>query len=228
VNQLDGEPGGAVGEVIRWAGETGRGERSEMPHVPDRLWSKVAWDETMSCEICSSRGFCKLVRAREHYRPAWDLIVGDHGIFFDDLWTQDERIADGKLTLLPAYSAVILDEGHKVMLSAAMRAGRQIVEEDIDGMLSSLEQIQGARTSLVSIVLAMREAAYRFFKVLRHSVIRDEQADRFPVQISDELVEAADTLQRALGILHFELQNEQELHIQSLFPRPGCKLMKRG
>jgi len=210
------QPSSALREIVRWVEETDRGERSEMPNVPDRVWRQVAWDETISCEICSSRGFCKLVKAREHYRPARDLIVGDHGIFFDDLWTRDERIADGKLPLLPAYSAVIIDEGHKVMLPAARRAGRQIVEEDIDSMLSLLEQIQGARTSLVSITFAMSMATARFFKTLHHSTIQDERTDRLAVQIGDELLEAADTLRRALDALSFELQNEQELHSQSL------------
>ena len=211
-----GRPNRALEEVVRWAEETERGERSEMPNVPDRLWTQLAWDETMSCEICSSRGFCKLVKAREYYRPARDLIVGDHGIFFDDLWTRDERIADGKLPLLPAYSAVVIDEGHKVMLPAAMRAGRRIVKEDIDSMLSLLEQIQGARMSLVSITFAMRAATARFFRTLQYSASQDERTDRLTVQIGAELLEAADTLRRALEALHQELQYEQELHIQSL------------
>ena len=216
LNPLIEQPSRALDEVLRWTEETNRGERSEMPHVPDRVWSQVAWDETMHCDICSSRGFCKLVKAREHYRAAMDLIVCDHGIFFDDLWTRDERIADGKLPLLPTYSAVIFDEGHKVILPAAMRAGRQIVKEDLDSMLSSIERIQGSRTSLLSIAVALSAANSRFFESLQHSVIQDERTDRLAVQVGDHLLEAADTLRRALGIMHFELQNEQELHIQSL------------
>jgi len=210
------QPGPALTSVLHWAGETDRGERSEMPSVPDRVWAQVAWDEAMPCETCSARGFCKLVKARDYYRPALDLIVCDHGIFFYDLWTRDERIADGKLPLLPGYSAVIFDEGHKVLLPAALRAGRQVVKEEIDSMLSSIEQVQGARTSLISIVFAMDKATSRFFKLLYHSAIGDDRTDRLTVRISDELLKAADTLRRALDTLHFELQNEQELHLQSL------------
>lgn len=216
VNQPLGQPGRALEDVMRWAEVTERGERSEMPQVSDRVWSQIAWDETESCEVCSSRGFCKLVKAREQYRPARDVIVCDHGIFFDDLWTRDERVADGRLPFLPDYSAVIIDEGHKVMLPAAMRAGQQVVKEDIEGMLSLLEQIQGARTALVSITFAMRAAADRFFKILYHAVVQDERTDRLSVQISDELLEAADTLRRALDVLYRELQYEQELHLESL------------
>lgn len=216
VNQPLGQSGRALEKVMRWAEGTKRGERSEMPQISDRVWSQIAWDETESCEVCSARGFCKLVKAREHYRPARDLIVADHGIFFDDLWTRDERIADGKLPLLPAYSAVVIDEGHKVMLPAVMRAGQQVVKEDIDSMLSLLEQIQGARTALVSVTFAMRGATARFFKTLYLATAQDERTERLAVLISDELLEAADTLRRALEVLSRELQYEQELHLESI------------
>ncbi|SFH12970.1 ATP-dependent DNA helicase DinG [Desulfotomaculum arcticum] len=215
-NLLFEQPGKAVTNVLHWAGKTERGERSEMPGVPDRVWTQVAWDETMPCETCPDRGFCKLVKAREHYRSALDLVVCDHGTFFDDLWTRDERVAEGKLPLLPDYSAVIFDEGHKILLPAALRAGRQVVKEDIDDMLTSIEQIQGARTSLISIAFAMDKATARFFKILYQAAAGDEQTDRLTIRINDELLGAADTLRRALGTLHFELQNEQDLHLQTL------------
>ncbi|MHB8917801.1 MAG: ATP-dependent DNA helicase [Desulfocucumaceae bacterium] len=219
-NSRNEQPGPALTSVLHWAGETDRGERSEMPGVPDRVWAQVAWDESMPCETCSARGFCKLVKAREHYRPALDLIVCDHGIFFYDLWTRDERIADGKLPFLPDYSAVIFDEGHKVLLPAALRAGRQVIREDMDSMISSIEQVQGARTSLISAAFATDKATSRFFKLLYQSAIEDERTDRLTVPISDELLMAADTLRRALDTLHFQLQNEQELHLQSLSYTP--------
>lgn len=216
IDSLSGQPSKMIREVIHWAEGTNRGERSEVPHISDRVWAQVAWNETMPCETCSSRGFCKLVKARAYYRPAKDLIIGDHGIFFDDLWTRDERIAEGKLPFLPVYSAVILDEGHKVMLPAAMRAGTQIVKKDIDSMLSSLEQIQGSRTSLISAVVAMEGATLRFFKILHRSVIQDDRTERLSVQKGDALLQAADILRGALDTLQFELQSEQELHIQSV------------
>lgn len=215
-NPFFGQPDKALSQVLGWAGETVRGERSEMPRVPDRVWAQVAWDETMPCETCSTRGFCRPIKAREHYRAARDLIVCDHDIFFEDLWTREERIADGKLPLLPAYSAVIFDEGHKIMLPAAMRAGRQIVQADINSMILSFERIQGARTSLLSAAVALEAATDRFFELLHSMTIQDERSDRLAVQVNDELLQAAYTMRRALDTLHLQLQNEQELHIQSL------------
>ena len=208
----------ALNDVYRWAENTHLGERSEMPHVPDRIWKQVAWDETVPCENCESRGFCKLVKAREDYRTARDLIVGDHEIFFDDLWTRDERMDDGVRTLLPDYAAVIIDEGHKIILPAAMRAGRQIVKEDMESILLLLEQTQGARASLLAAALTMQRATSRFFKTLQQSLMEDERTNRIAVRTSDELFKLANTLRETLESFHDELQNEQELHTDSLSP----------
>jgi len=215
-NSMWEQPSKAVTDLIEHSGQAGRGERSELPQVPDRVWAQVAWDDTMSCEACATRGFCKQAKAREYYQSARDLIVCDHGIFFDDLWTREERLAEGKLPFLPDYATVIFDEGHKVMLPAAMRAGRQVSEDDINSMLLSLEKIQGARTSLLSAVVATDAATAQFFGVLQQATLEDERTDRHTVRINGKLLKAADTMRRALEVLHFELQNEQELHLQSL------------
>lgn len=221
-NSLAKKPSGHLSEVLDWTRQTERGERAEIPHIPDRVWNEVAWDEFSSCETCSSRGFCRLVKARKHYRTARDLIVSNHGIFFDDLWTREGRIADEYPPLLPAYAAVVFDEGHKVLLPAAMRAGHQIEQAGIGGMLSYLEKIQGARTALISAVFAAQIANTRFFEYLHRTAIQaDDRTDRQTVRIDDQLLEAADTLRRALEVLGFELQNEQELHSRSL---PGARM----
>lgn len=206
----------ASDEINQWLVNTKKGERSEMPNISDRVWRQIGWNETMSCDACQRKGFCKLVKAREHYRPARDLIIADHGIFFEDLWTRDERIADGKMPILPNYSLVIFDEGHKVMLPAAMRAGRKIDKEDIDNIILSIEEIQGARTSLVSIAVALEKATHNFFEILNHCVIADEQSERLAVHIDDELLKAADTLHKALDRLLLEIQIEEELYIEAL------------
>lgn len=216
LNSFTGQPSKTLVKVLQWGEETNRGERSEMPDIPDNIWRQVAWDETLLCEMCSMRGYCKPVKAREHYRLARDLIVSDHETFFEDLWTRDERIADGRLPLLPAYSAVIFDEGHKIILPAAMRAGRQILKEDIDSMVSSLERLQGARTSLISVSVAMGLSTSRFFKTLNHSVIQDERTELLAIRVTDELIQAAHTLRRAFDTLQLEIHNEQELHIESI------------
>jgi len=203
-------------EINQWITKTNMGERSEMPTIPDRIWKLIGWNESMACDTCLSRGYCKLVKAREHYRPTRDLIIVDHDIFFHDLWTHDDRIANGKLPILPSYSAVIFDEGHKILLPAAMQAGQQINKEEIDNMILSLEEIQGARDSLSLATIALQQASGDFFAYLESSVIADECSKRQSLRINDTLLKAAKTFQKALDYLLLEMQIEQELYFESL------------
>jgi ATP-dependent DNA helicase DinG len=166
--------------------------------------------------MCSRRGFCKLIKAREHYRLATDLIIADHAVFFQDLWTREERIADRKIPLLPSYSAVVFDEGHKVILPSAMEAGQYLNQEEINHIIFSIEQIQGARKSLISMALELEKSSADFFKKINHCVIKDESSERLPIRIEDYLFEAASTLYKDLDRLLLEMQIEQELYIESL------------
>ena len=203
-------------EINQWITKTNSGERSEIPTIPDYVWKLIGWNESMACDICLNRGFCKLVKAREHYRLTRDLIIVDHDIFFHDLWTREDRIANGKLPLLPSYSAVIFDEGHKILIPAAMQAGQQINQEEINNMLLALEEIQGARDSLSRATIAMEQASGDFFAYLESSVIADERLERLSLRINDTLLKAANTFRTALDHLLLEMQIEQELYFESL------------
>ncbi len=210
------ELGERSNEISEWVNKTKLGERSEIPTIPDSVWKKIGWDESMPCETCQSRGYCKLIKAREYYRPTRDLIVVDHETFFHDLWTREERLADGKLPILPSYSAVIFDEGHKIMLPAALQAGNVINQEEIDNMIFSLQEIQGARESLESITISLEQVSEEFFDILSHSVIKAESTERLSIRINDKLHKSAIKFRQTLDHLLLELQIEQELYFESL------------
>ncbi|MDO5292866.1 MAG: ATP-dependent DNA helicase [bacterium] len=216
VEELSGELNGLPDEVTEWLSTTTLGERAEIPTVSDRIWKRISWDESMGCEVCLNRGYCKLIKARENYRTTADLIIVDHETFFKDLWTREERIADGKLPILPSYSGVIFDEGHKILLPAAMQAGRQISRDDIESMISSLEEIQGARESLADITMKLEVSSENFFKILDASLVPGESSERRSIRLNDSLFKAADTFRKALDGLLLEMQIEQELYFESL------------
>ncbi|WP_124065454.1 ATP-dependent DNA helicase [Clostridium sp. E02] len=203
-------------EIRHWINQTKHGERSEIPTIPDRVWKWIGWDESRACDVCASRGFCKLVKAREYYRPTKDLIIADHAIFFYDLWTRKERIANGILPVLPSYSGVIFDEGHKILLPAAMQAGHKIDQEEIENLIQSIEEIHDARTSFLSATVAMEHAFHEFFADLSHHLINVEGSNRLSIKITDHLLKAAKTFQKKLDHLLLEFQIEQELYIESL------------
>lgn len=207
---------GLYEEVNAWLHKTGRGERSEMPQIPDSMWKHIGWDESVNCDMCLSRGFCKLVKAREFYRQATDLIIVDHEVFFDDLWTRQDRLSEGKLPIIPNYGAVIFDEGHKVVLPATLRAGQQIVQLEIEEMIHEFEEIQGGRESMMAIVEALDEHCADFFEKLESRVIEDEFSDRLSIRIDQSLLNAAAILHKNLDLLLLEIQIEQELYMESL------------
>ena len=205
-------------EINEWLGQTKRGERSEIPLVPDRVWKHIGWDEGMSCDMCLDRGFCKLIRAKEYYRGARDIIVVDHELFFKDLWTREERISDGKLPILPEYCGVIFDEGHKIILPASMQAGNRIIKEDIDQMISNIEDIHGAREELLLTATRLEDITSIFFTKLNQVAIVDEGAERYTIHCEDSLLKLAETFQKILDKLLLEFQIEQELYTESLSP----------
>ena len=205
-------------EINEWLGQTKRGERSEIPLVPDRVWKHIGWDEGMSCDMCLDRGFCKLIRAKEYYRGARDIIVVDHELFFKDLWTREERISDGKLPILPEYCGVIFDEGHKIILPASMQAGNRIIKEDIDQMISNIEDIHGAREELLLTATRLEDITSIFFTKLNQVAIVDERSERFTIHCEDSLLKLAESFQKMLDKLLLEFQIEQELYTESLSP----------
>lgn len=203
-------------EINQWLGKTKRGERSEVPQVPDHIWNYIGWDEGMSCDMCLDRGFCMLIKAKEYYRGAKDLIVVDHDLFFKDLWTRDELIMEGKLPILPAYSAVIFDEGHKIILPAAMQAGQKIRKEEIDAMIHNIEQVHGVREAVLKSAAKLEEVTASFFESLDQFAILDEQSQRYEIPYHPIISQQAKNLRNVLDQLLMELQIEQELFIEAL------------
>lgn len=210
--------GEASDEINQWLLQTTVGERSEIPSISDRVWKKIAWNEFVNCDTCDNRGYCKLVKARKHYREAVDLIIVDHETFFHDLWTREEKIADGKLPILPNYSAVIFDEGHKVLLPAAMKAGHRVQKEEMDELIHTLQEIQDARPSLVKATLQVEKASFMFFRHLRASIVASESSARFSINTTPELLKIAQAFRSALDQLLMEMQIEQELYMETLTP----------
>ncbi|SET30996.1 ATP-dependent DNA helicase [[Clostridium] polysaccharolyticum] len=205
-------------EMNQWLLQTKMGERSEMPDISDRIWKKISWNEFVSCDNCLNRGYCKLMAARKHYREAVDLVIVDHATFFRDLWSRQERMADGKLPILPNYSAVILDEGHKILLPASLEAGHRINKEEIDEILHTLEQIQDARPSLIRSTIAAGNAEILFFKKLKSALAASESSRRLAVKRNKEMVQAAADFHNSLEQLLMEFQIEQELYMDTLTP----------
>ncbi len=208
-------------QLMKWAQASERGERSEVPDIPDETWELVAWDPSMNCDTCKRRGFCRLTRSREHYRKAADLVVTDHAMFFADLWTRRERQEAGLQTLLPRYSAVVFDEGHEMPDAAQQTAGHRI---NLASMLDTIEQAglageysDSLRQSLLNSLNAARRAARVFVATVADAVIPAE-AERLHLRREDNrLSEVAAELSSAVEGLQDELSTEEALHEETTY-----------
>lgn len=205
-------------EINDWLNTTTLGERSEMPTISDKEWKRMKWESYMPCDICSRRGYCSLVKARGEYRQTKDLLIVDHKTFFRDLWSRQERLAMGQLPILPDYSAVVLDEGHKVLLPASMQAGQRINREEMETITTSIEGLQGARDDLLLVADKIEDTIDLFFAELEAALIPGESTERMGIERNDSLLATASILRQTLDQFVLELQIEQELYTESLSP----------
>jgi ATP-dependent DNA helicase DinG len=203
-------------EIGEWLQTTKTGQRSEVPTTPDSEWKKIKWEEYMACDLCASRGYCRLVKARKQYQGAKDLLIVDHATFFHDLWTRQERTENGQLTILPDYAAVVFDEGHKILLPAAMQAGKRMHKEEMETMANELEDLQDTRESLVETAAQVGEWVEAFFKELETLGLQQEDIERVSIEKSDRMLERSKGLLKTLDQLLLELQIEQELYSEAV------------
>ncbi len=212
------KPGSKLAQALRWATKTQNGDRSEIPELPDLIWSKIAWDESLDCPNCPSRGYCRKTKAHNRHHQARDFIICDHEFFFADLWSRWEREAEGQRPFLPEYAGVIFDEGHKIFLPASRAAAKKLVRAELENMLLRLEKIPDARDSLLASVVAVEDAVEAFYQTLAGCLTGEGQAERLPVQISPKLKKEALALLKELRGLEFELETERSLFNEDLTP----------
>jgi ATP-dependent DNA helicase DinG len=192
-----------------WAQMTGSGARTEMPHVGDELWEMLAWDPALPCDTCPKRGHCHVMSARRQYRESADLIVCDHKLFSRDLLTRAERHEAGQVPLLPAYAAVVLDEGHHVPETWQRVQGHSMSRARLN---STLKQI-GSLTDRGGPVRAQRESM-RFGRELYALVAATAEPGegKRGVPRSSSLLGLAGELDQALERLQDELVTDEAMN----------------
>lgn len=111
--------------IWQWLPETPTGSLGDLGFEPARALWEVICCERGNClnARCPHFRQCFLMRARTRLQKA-HLIVANHALFFSDLAMKQQGQADDG-GVLPAYSAVILDEAHLVEDCAAEHLGLQ-------------------------------------------------------------------------------------------------------
>lgn len=155
--------------IQRWSGVSERGDRAELDFLtdPDPLWDDIAaWSESCVGGECEDFAECFLTRMRQEAAAA-DLVIVNHHLLLADAVVRDA----GGFQVIPAYSALILDEAHLLEDVATDFFGAEIgnlrVERLVRDTLREWKSLAQADRSVAEEVERVGAAAGRFFGAVR-------------------------------------------------------------
>jgi ATP-dependent DNA helicase DinG len=123
-------------EVSQWSHETETGDRAELSNLPESLsfWRHIdARSESCLGQKCPDFDACFITRMRNRAQEA-DIVVVNHHLFFADLSLRNGNYG----SVLPDYTAVILDEAHLIEEVASEYFGAQVSNYQIDDLVRDL------------------------------------------------------------------------------------------
>ena len=126
-------------EVTHWSTETETGDRAELATLPESLsfWRHIdARSEACLGQKCPDFDPCYITRMRNRAQEA-DIVVVNHHLFFADLSLRNGNYG----SVLPDYTAVILDEAHLIEDVASEYFGSQVSNYQIDDLVRDLGMI---------------------------------------------------------------------------------------
>lgn len=137
-------------EVTHWARETATGDRAELGDLPESLsfWRHIdARSETCLGQKCTDFDPCFITRMRDRAINS-DIVVVNHHLFFADLALRNSAYG----SVLPDYTAVILDEAHLIEDVASEYFGAQVSNYQIDDLLRDLGVVKFENVDLAQEV----------------------------------------------------------------------------
>lgn len=123
-------------EVCHWSRASEIGDRAELSNLPELLsfWRHIdARSESCLGQKCPDYDACFITRMRGRAQEA-DIVVVNHHLFFADLSLRNGHYG----SVLPDYTAVILDEAHLVEEVASEYFGAQVSNYQIDDLIRDL------------------------------------------------------------------------------------------
>ena len=123
-------------EVSHWAHVSETGDRAELANLPESLsfWRHIdARSESCLGQKCPEFDPCFITRMRDRAVDA-DIVVVNHHLFFADLSLRNSTYG----SVLPDYTAVILDEAHLIEEVASEYFGAQVSNYQIDDLVRDL------------------------------------------------------------------------------------------
>ena len=106
-------------KLLDWDASGTNGDRAELPFkVDDATWNRVCSEsDTCLSLLCQFRERCHVIAVRKEAASA-QIIVVNHHLLFADISSRQRASGLDQTAILPAYSALILDEAHSIESSA--------------------------------------------------------------------------------------------------------------
>lgn len=177
--------------LVEWAERTTDGSTADLPQRPrQEVWDEVAAESDLCPRLkCAHFDKCFLFKARRHAAQA-DVIVVNHHLLLSDLAVRRASQNWEEAAVLPAFTRIVIDEGHHLEDAAASHLGATVsargmqrlfgrLERRGKGLLPTLALRLGSRKDLMSVasldlvhgrlmpsVAAAREKATTTFSLL--------------------------------------------------------------
>jgi ATP-dependent DNA helicase DinG len=191
--------------IQSWAERTHDGSLSDLPIAPRaEVWDEVAAEPDLCQRArCPMYDKCFLFKARKEAAQA-DVVVVNHHLLLSDVAVRRASGNWGEAAVLPAYTRLVIDEGHHLEDAAAAHLGSNVSRRSLQrlfnrldrrgkGLLSALVARLAASNDLLSVasldlvlsrltpaVHAVRDKTSLLFDLL-DTLIADESGQGAPV-----------------------------------------------
>ena len=127
-----------------WAQSTKDGSLSDLPTPPrPDVWDEVAAEGDLCTRLkCSHFDACFVFKARRHAATA-DVVVVNHSLLLADIAVRRASQNWAEAAVLPAYSHLVVDEGHHLEDAAANHLGSSVSNRAVSKLLNRLERRGG-------------------------------------------------------------------------------------
>jgi len=138
---LDDGMRGELQSIADWAERTSDGSLADLPTPPrPELWDEVSAEPDICTRLkCPLYNKCFLFKARRDAAQA-DVIVVNHHLLMSDVAVRRASNNWEEAAVLPAYTRLVIDEGHHLEDAAAAHLGMTATRRSLQRLFNRLER----------------------------------------------------------------------------------------
>ena len=182
-------------QLGKWAGETKDGSLGDLAEAPrPEVWDEVAAEPDLCTRSeCPHFDRCFLFSARRAAARA-DVVVVNHHLLMSDVAVRRAQRNWEEAAVIPAYSRLVVDEGHHLEDAAAAHLGESATRRGLQRLMSRLSRQSGSRRG--GGLLPLLEQRLRQ---------RDDMFSRASLELLAQRIAPAVNAARAKGEVVFDL-----------------------